>query len=38
MMQDMMDTGMWGMSLIGLLVAVVLLLALAALIKYLFFK
>lgn len=36
MMPDMMDTGMWGMGLIGLLVVLVLVLAAAALIKYLF--
>jgi hypothetical protein len=37
MMQDMMGIGgMWGMGLIGLLLIVVLILAAAALIKYLF--
>ena len=37
MMQDMMGVGgMWGMGLIGLLVVLVLVLATAALIKYLF--
>jgi hypothetical protein len=37
-MHDMMGGGMmWGMGLFGLLVLVVLLLALAALVKYLFF-
>ena len=36
-MQDMMGgAGMWGMGLIGLLLVVVLILAAAALIKYLF--
>jgi hypothetical protein len=34
----MMDGMMWGMGLIGLLVAVVLVLAVAALVKYLFFR
>ncbi len=40
MMEGMMNASggmMWGMSLIGLLVLAVLLLAVAALIKYLFF-
>jgi hypothetical protein len=37
MMQDMMDgAGMWSMGLIGLLLVIVLILAAAALIKYLF--
>jgi hypothetical protein len=37
MMQDMMGgVGMWGMGLIGLLLVIVLILAAAALIKYLF--
>jgi hypothetical protein len=37
-MHDMMGGGMmWGMGLFGLLALVVLLLALAALVKYLFF-
>lgn len=37
MMQDMMGgAGMWGMGLIGLLLVIVLILAAAALIKYLF--
>jgi hypothetical protein len=37
MMQDMMGVGgMWGMGLIGLLLVLVLVLAAAALIKYLF--
>ena len=35
MMQDMMDGGMWVIGLIGLLVILVLILAAAALIKYL---
>ena len=34
----MMDSGMWGMGIIGWLVALVLLLAIAALVKYVFFK
>jgi hypothetical protein len=37
MMHDMMPGMMWGMGLFGLLSAVVLVLAAAALIKYLFF-
>jgi len=39
MMDQMMGGGMmWGMGLIGLLVIIVLVLAAAALIKYLFFS
>jgi len=39
MMNDMMNSGMmWGMGFVGLLVALVLILAIAALIKYLFFR
>jgi hypothetical protein len=39
MMDQMMGGGMmWGMGLIGLLVIVVLVLAAAALVKYLFFS
>ncbi len=40
MMQDMMDCGamMWGMGLFGLLLVAVVVLAIAALIKYLFFR
>jgi hypothetical protein len=39
MMDQMMGGGMmWGMGLIGLLVIVVLMLAAAALVKYLFFS
>jgi hypothetical protein len=34
----MMDGGMWGMGLTGWLVVLVLLLAVAALVKYVFFK
>lgn len=34
----MMDGGMWGMGLAGWLVVLVLLLAIAALAKYVFFK
>ena len=37
-MQDMMGPMMWGMGLVWLLVVVVLLLAIAALVKYVFFK
>jgi hypothetical protein len=40
MMHDMMNSMgmMWGMGLVGLLVVLVLVLAAAALIKYLFFR
>ena len=39
MMNDMMGGGMmWGMSLLGLLGLVVLALAIAAFVKYLFFR
>ena len=39
MMDHMMGGGMmWGMGLVGLLVIIVLLLATAALVKYLFFS
>jgi hypothetical protein len=40
MMNEMMNSGgmMWGMGFVGLLVALVLILAVAALIKYLFFR
>jgi hypothetical protein len=40
MMNDMMNSVgmMWGMGLVGLLLALVLILAAAALIKYLFFR
>jgi hypothetical protein len=34
----MMDGGMWGMGLAGWLLVLVLLLAVAALVKYVFFK
>jgi len=38
-MMDMMSGGMmWGMGLIGLLIIIVLVLAAAALVKYLFFS
>jgi len=38
-MRDMMiDGGMWGMGLVGWLVVIVLVLAIAALVKYVFFK
>jgi hypothetical protein len=36
MMHDGMGGMMWGMGLVGLLVAIVLILAIAALVKYLF--
>ncbi len=39
MMHDMMGGGMmWGMGLVGLLALLVLVLMLAALVKYLFFR
>jgi len=38
MMQDMMGGGMWGMGIGGLIVLVVLVLAIAALVKYVFFR
>ncbi len=38
MMQDMMGPMTWGMGLVWLLVLIVLLLAIAALVKYVFFK
>jgi hypothetical protein len=34
----MMDGGMWGMGLVGWLVVLVLVLAIAALVKYVFFQ
>jgi hypothetical protein len=34
----MMDDGMWGMGLMGWLVVLILLLLVAALVKYVFFK
>jgi hypothetical protein len=38
-MHDMMGGGMmWGMGLVGLLVTILLLLVIAALVKYLFFR
>jgi hypothetical protein len=37
-MQDMMPDMMWGMGLIGLIGAVLVLLIAAALIKYIFFR
>jgi hypothetical protein len=38
-MMNMMDSGMiWGMGLVWLLVVILLVLAIAALVKYLFFK
>jgi hypothetical protein len=39
MMHNMMDGGMmWGMGLAGLLALIVIILAIAALVKYLFFR
>jgi hypothetical protein len=38
MMQTMMDGGMWGMGIGGLIVLIVLLLVIAALVKYVFFR
>ncbi len=38
MMNEMMSGGMWGMSLFGILVLLVLILTIAALAKYLFSK
>lgn len=38
MMQDMMGGGMWGMGVIHILIVLVLVLAVAALVKYLFFR
>lgn len=38
MMHNMMGGMMWGMGLIGVLVLVVLVLLLAALVKYVFFR
>lgn len=38
MMHDMSAPMMWGMGLVWLLVVVVLVLAIAALVKYLFFR
>jgi hypothetical protein len=38
MMNNMMGGGMWGMGLIGILVVLVLVLGVAALIKYVIFK
>jgi hypothetical protein len=38
MMQDMMNGMHWGMGLAGLLVLVLLILGIAALVKYVFFK
>jgi hypothetical protein len=37
-MQDMMDGGMWGMGTGGLLVVILLVLVIAALVKYVFFR
>jgi hypothetical protein len=34
----MIDGGMWGMGLVGWLVVIVLVLVIAALVKYVFFK
>jgi hypothetical protein len=38
MMHDMMGGGMWAMGIVWLLVVLVLVLAVAALVKYLFFS
>ncbi len=38
MMQNMMDGGTWGMGAGGLILLIVLVLAIAALVKYLFFR
>ena len=38
MMHDMMGGGMWAMGIIGVLLVLVLVLCVAALIKYLFFR
>lgn len=38
MMQDMMGGGMWGIGVIHILIVLVLVLAVAALVKYLFFR
>ena len=38
MMQDMMGGMHWGMSLVGVLVVLLLVLAVAALVKYVFFN
>jgi hypothetical protein len=38
MMQDMPMTMMWGMGLVWLLVIIVLVLVIAALVKYVFFR
>jgi hypothetical protein len=38
MMHDMMNGMMWGMGFFGLLAAVVFILVVAALVKYLFFR
>jgi hypothetical protein len=37
-MQNMMDGGMWGMGTGGLLVVILLVLVIAALVKYVFFR
>ena len=37
-MQNMMDGGMWGMGIGGLITLVVLALIIAALVKYVFFR
>jgi hypothetical protein len=38
MRDTMMDGGMWGMGFVGWLLVLVLVLAIAALVKYVFFK
>lgn len=37
-MQNMMDGGMWGMGFGGLILLIVVLLVIAALVKYVFFR
>jgi hypothetical protein len=37
-MHNMMDGGMWGMGIVGLILLIVLALVIAALVKYLFFR
>ena len=38
MIHDMMGSGMWGMGVIGLLIVIFLILTVAALMKYIFFR
>jgi hypothetical protein len=37
-MQNMMDGGMWGMGIGGLILVIVIVLVFAALVKYVFFR